>query len=169
MTKANEYYNILKKHYPKADALYEDTIIDLVGREGLRALREAHKIETCAMFYGRKLYAIQKGQRKICTTSTIFSTTSNPTKAKSVVCFAATQKRGCSQQALYSVTETMFRPCLSLIPDPKEKNALPIWKLSSTMEPFHFSSALCFKAKQKNILNYDHKVRKGKLLWQRQL
>ena len=58
MAKANEYYNILKKHYPKADALYEDKIIDLVGRDGLRALREAHKIETCAMFYGRKLYAI---------------------------------------------------------------------------------------------------------------
>lgn len=58
MTKANKYYNILKKHYPKSDALYEDTIINLVGREGLRALRESHKIETCAMFYGRKLYAI---------------------------------------------------------------------------------------------------------------
>ena len=58
MAKANEYYNILKKHYPKADALYEDTIIDLVGREGLRGLRESHKIERWALSYGRKLYPI---------------------------------------------------------------------------------------------------------------
>lgn len=60
MSKANEYYNILKKHYPNADALYEDTIIDLVGREGLKALREAYMIEICTTttFYGRKLYAL---------------------------------------------------------------------------------------------------------------
>ena len=147
MAKANEYYNILKKHYPKADALYEDAIIGLVGMEGLQALREAHKIETCAMFYGRKLYAIQKGQREICTTSIIFLTTSNPAKAKFVVCCAATQRHGYSPLLLYFATEIMFRPYLSLIPGPREKHALLIWKLSSTMEPFHFFSALRFKAK----------------------
>ena len=58
MNKANKYYKVLKHHYPKADAVYEDTIIHLVGKEGLQALREAHKIETCATFHNRKLYAL---------------------------------------------------------------------------------------------------------------
>ena len=56
--KANKYYKLLRAHYPKADALYEDTIIQLVGTDGLQILRAAHKIESCAVFYGRKLYAL---------------------------------------------------------------------------------------------------------------
>ena len=58
MNKANEMYKKLCSEYPKADALYEDTIIKLIGMDGLIALREAHMIETCAMFNGRKLYAL---------------------------------------------------------------------------------------------------------------
>ena len=52
------YYDILKAKYPKADTLYEDTIIRLVGYEGLKTLRENHLIETCAKFGDRKLYAL---------------------------------------------------------------------------------------------------------------
>ena len=40
------------------ETLYEDAIIEAVGQDGLYALREYHLIETCAMFDGRKLYAI---------------------------------------------------------------------------------------------------------------
>ena len=58
MSKANEMYNKLLEEYPKADALYEDAIIECIGMDGLIALREAHMIETCAMFNGRKLYAL---------------------------------------------------------------------------------------------------------------
>lgn len=58
MSKANEMYNKLLKEYPKADALYEDAIIECIGMNGLIALRKAHMIETCAMFNGRKLYAL---------------------------------------------------------------------------------------------------------------
>lgn len=51
-------YEKLRSEYPKADALYDDTIIELIGMDGLIALRKAHMIETCAMFNGRKLYAL---------------------------------------------------------------------------------------------------------------
>lgn len=56
--KAKQYLEILKNRFPKAETLYEDTIIKNVGRCGLQALREEHLIETCALLEGRKLYAI---------------------------------------------------------------------------------------------------------------
>lgn len=52
------YYSILRKEYPKADALYEDTIIKAVGAQGLQKLREERLIESCAVLEGRKLYAL---------------------------------------------------------------------------------------------------------------
>lgn len=56
---AKNVHDAISAYYDyKADALYEDTIIDLVGEHGLLLLREFHLIETCAMFNGRKLYAI---------------------------------------------------------------------------------------------------------------
>ena len=58
VTNADKYYNILKHYYPQADALYEDTIINLVGREGLKVLRESRRIEACANFDERKIYAL---------------------------------------------------------------------------------------------------------------
>ena len=58
MSKANVYLAQLKSAYPKADAIYEDTIIDLLGREGLLSLRESHLIELCGVLEGRRLYAI---------------------------------------------------------------------------------------------------------------
>ena len=40
MKKANEYLQLLKIAYPKADAIYEDAIIEICGEEGLMTLRE---------------------------------------------------------------------------------------------------------------------------------
>jgi hypothetical protein len=58
MSKAKEIYAKVRETYPKADAVYEDAIIALVGLEGLIALREMHLIETCAVFERGKLYAL---------------------------------------------------------------------------------------------------------------
>lgn len=56
--KANEYMQQLKAAFPKADAIYEDTIIDICGMEGLLCLREIRLIESCGIIEGRRLYAI---------------------------------------------------------------------------------------------------------------
>lgn len=58
MKKANEYLQLLKIAYPKADAIYEDAIIEICGEEGLMALRESRLIEGCGIINGCKLYAI---------------------------------------------------------------------------------------------------------------
>lgn len=42
----------------KAETVYEDIIIDLVGNRGLSLLREFRLIEPCAVLEGRKLYAL---------------------------------------------------------------------------------------------------------------
>lgn len=52
------YINLLRKHYPRADAIYEDAIIDICGQDGFETLRENRRIEPCGVIYGRKLYAI---------------------------------------------------------------------------------------------------------------
>ena len=56
--KANEYMRQLKAAFPKADAIYEDAIIDICGMEGLLSLRENHRIELCGVIEGRRLYAV---------------------------------------------------------------------------------------------------------------
>lgn len=56
---AQDMYCAIQAYYHhKADAVYEDAIIALVGERGLRLLREFHLIETCAVFGERKLYAL---------------------------------------------------------------------------------------------------------------
>ena len=55
---ANEYLRQIKEALPQADAIYEDTIIDICGMEGLTALRESRLIELCGVLEGRRLYAI---------------------------------------------------------------------------------------------------------------
>lgn len=42
----------------KAETVYEDIIINLVGERGLALLREFHLIESCGVIEGRKLYAL---------------------------------------------------------------------------------------------------------------
>ena len=56
--KANEYMRQLKAAFQKADAIYEDTIIDICGSEGLLSLRESRLIELCDVLEGRRLYTI---------------------------------------------------------------------------------------------------------------
>ena len=58
MKKAKEYLQLLKTACPKADAIYEDAIIEICGKEGLMALRENRLIEGCGIIEGRKLYAV---------------------------------------------------------------------------------------------------------------
>lgn len=58
MKKANEYLQMLKTAYPKAEAIYEDAIIRICGEEGLMSLRKNRLIELCGVLEGRRLYAI---------------------------------------------------------------------------------------------------------------
>ena len=41
----------------KVDAVYEDVIVNLVGKQGLDLVREFHLMEPCGIIEGRKLYA----------------------------------------------------------------------------------------------------------------
>lgn len=52
------YYKLLRKHYPHADAVYEDIIIEICGQDGFESLRKRGFIEYCGILYGRKIYAI---------------------------------------------------------------------------------------------------------------
>jgi hypothetical protein len=56
--KANEYMQQLKAAFPKADAIYEDAIINICGMRGLLSLRESRLIELCGILEGRRLYAV---------------------------------------------------------------------------------------------------------------
>lgn len=56
---AQDYYNSLCNYFKgKANAIYEDAIIAIIGKRGLSLLREFNLIETCGIIDGRKLYAI---------------------------------------------------------------------------------------------------------------
>lgn len=55
---AYELYYQLVAYMNGAETVYEDVIVSIVGHSGLSLLREYHLIETCAMFNGRKLYAL---------------------------------------------------------------------------------------------------------------
>ena len=51
-------YATLKAKSANCETLYEDVIISHIGKSGFDLLRKHKLIETCAMFNGRKLYAI---------------------------------------------------------------------------------------------------------------
>ena len=55
---AYDLYNKIVSYMNGNETIYEDVIISLVGYSGLSLLREFNLIETCAMFNGRKLYAL---------------------------------------------------------------------------------------------------------------
>ena len=55
---ARETLEALKRKYPGMETLYEDIILSVIGNEGLYTLCKHNLIEACAMFGGRKLYAI---------------------------------------------------------------------------------------------------------------
>lgn len=48
----------LKAMYAKADALYEDTIVNAVGQKAFEDLKYYGLIEACGSIGGRRLYAI---------------------------------------------------------------------------------------------------------------
>lgn len=55
---AEDYYKLLRKYHPHAEAVYESSIIDICGREGLEKLKRCNYIECCGTLYGSKIYAI---------------------------------------------------------------------------------------------------------------
>ena len=55
---ARETLEALKRKYPGMETLYEDIILSAVGNEGLYTLCKHNLTEACAIFGGRKLYAV---------------------------------------------------------------------------------------------------------------
>lgn len=56
---AQNYYMLVVSHFHCKDcAVYEDTIINIIGKHGLSMLREFHLIESCGIINGRKFYAL---------------------------------------------------------------------------------------------------------------
>ena len=56
---AQNYYMLLANHFHCTDcAVYEDTIIDIIGKRGLTLLRKHKLIESCGVINKRKLYAL---------------------------------------------------------------------------------------------------------------
>ena len=53
-----EVLEVIKKEFPKADAIYEDKIVSLVGNGAFERLKGAGCIEFCGEIGGRKLYAV---------------------------------------------------------------------------------------------------------------
>ena len=54
----NDVYKALKAKSNNSETLYEDAIVDFIGKSGFDLLKKRHLIELCASFNGRKLYAI---------------------------------------------------------------------------------------------------------------
>lgn len=56
---AQSYYSALGCYFHwKVDAIYEDKILDIIGRRGLDLIREFHLMESCGIINGRRLYAL---------------------------------------------------------------------------------------------------------------
>lgn len=51
-----EYYDIVKDCTKGFDSIYEDYILELVGTDGLKMLKEYGCLETCGVINGRQLY-----------------------------------------------------------------------------------------------------------------
>lgn len=52
------YCAIQSFYHHKVDAVYEDAIVNLVGKRGLQLLREFKLIESCGIINGNKLYVL---------------------------------------------------------------------------------------------------------------
>lgn len=55
---AQYVYETVKQHTVGFDSVYEDYILELVGSEGLRALKEFKLIEGCGVVNLRQLYVL---------------------------------------------------------------------------------------------------------------
>ena len=51
-------YEAVRLECANLDSVYEDYIIDLVGRTGLKALLHHNLLETCGVVNGRQLYVL---------------------------------------------------------------------------------------------------------------
>lgn len=51
-------YEAVKLECSDLDSIYEDYIVDLVGRTGLKALLHHKLLETCGVINGRQLYVL---------------------------------------------------------------------------------------------------------------
>lgn len=51
-------YEAVRLECAGLDSIYEDCIIDLVGRTGLKALLHYKLLETCGVINGRQLYVL---------------------------------------------------------------------------------------------------------------
>lgn len=54
----DQVYEVVKNESVGFDAIYEDYILELVGEEGLYALKDNRLVETCGVVYGRQLYVL---------------------------------------------------------------------------------------------------------------
>ena len=55
---AERAYRLLRRDAIGLDAVYEDYIIESIGRYGLYALRHYKYLEACGMVNGRQLYTL---------------------------------------------------------------------------------------------------------------
>ena len=51
-------YLIVMEEFADLDAIYEDTLIHLVGVRGVEALKENKLLESCGVVNGRQLYKL---------------------------------------------------------------------------------------------------------------
>lgn len=59
LKEAQSCYSAIGSYFHwKVDAVYEDKIIDLVGRHGLDLIREFRLMQSCGIINGRRLYAL---------------------------------------------------------------------------------------------------------------
>ena len=56
----DKLYDILKEESEGLDAIYENHIIDVIGRRGLQHLYENGLIQICGATNGRRLYVLRK-------------------------------------------------------------------------------------------------------------
>ena len=53
-----EILEVIKKEFPKADAVYEEKLISLIGNGAFKRLKDEGYIKLCGEIGGKKLYAI---------------------------------------------------------------------------------------------------------------
>ena len=56
----DKLYDILKEESEGLDAIYENHIIDVIGRRGLQILFEKGMIDVCGARNGRRMYMLRK-------------------------------------------------------------------------------------------------------------
>lgn len=56
----NELFAYVERESTGMDAVYEDYIIELIGKFGLLLLRECKLLEPCGVIGGRQLYTLVK-------------------------------------------------------------------------------------------------------------